>query len=293
MTSSRMVLSSLAAVAAIAGLLGGLGLRPPPEVPVPAATPAPAPARPRHAPPPASAATPTPARAAGAAPPRVLLYGRNGRSVDLQGVDAATYIARRNAAARTGDMRAAYEIYQAASACAAAAEPLPPFALDAERVRAEAARRHVQALCAGVSAAQLQERMTFLAHAADAGNRDARIDFYMEGPPGPMSDLDARTDDPQVEAWKRQALDYLRQAGAQCDHLALSLLANAYDLGQLVPRDPRMTMAYAIASAAARHVALTDAQLRARFGDELSGADFAAARQAGAALARQDCPAGP
>jgi hypothetical protein len=230
---------------------------------------------------------------AAAAPPRIPLYGRNGRIVDLQGDDAATYIARRNAAARTGDMRAAYEIYQAASVCAAAADPLPTFATDAERIQAEAARRHVQALCAGVSAVQLQERMTFLARAADAGNRDARIDFYMEGPPGPMSDLDARTDDPQVQDWKRQALVYLQQAGAQCDHFALSLLANAYDLGQLVPRDPRMTMAYAIAAAAARHVTLTDAQLRARFGDELSGADFAAALRAGAALARQDCPAGP
>ncbi|WP_198117134.1 hypothetical protein [Massilia rhizosphaerae] len=289
MTSLRMLWSGLAAVAGIAVLLGALGLRRPPAAPVPAVPAPPAPARQWRAPPPA----PAPTRADAAAPARIPLYGRNGRIVDLQGDDAATYIARRNAAARTGDMRAAYEIYQAASVCAAAADPLPTFATDAERLQAEAARRHVQTLCAGVSAVQLQERMTFLAHAADAGNRDARIDFYMEGPPGPMSDLDARTDDPQVQDWKRQALVYLQQAGAQCDHFALSLLANAYDLGQLVPRDPRMTMAYAIAAAAARHVALTDAQLRARFGDELSGADFAAARRAGAVLARQDCPAGP
>jgi hypothetical protein len=284
-----MLWSGLAAVAGIAVLLGALGLRRPPAAPVRAVPAPPAPARQWRAPPPAPA--PVPANAAAA--PRIPLYGRNGRIVDLQGDDAATYIARRNAAARTGDMRAAYEIYQAASVCAAAADPLPTFATDAGRLQAEAARRHVQALCAGVSAVQLQERMTFLAHAADAGNRDARIDFYMEGPPGPMSDLDARTDDPQVQAWKRQALVYLQQAGAQCDHFALSLLANAYDLGQLVPRDPRMTMAYAIAAAAARRVALTDAQLRARFGDELSGADFAAARRDGAVLARRDCPAGP
>jgi TPR repeat protein len=162
----------------------------------------------------------------------------------------------------------------------------------AERVQAEAERRRVQALCAGVSAVQLQERMAFLVRAADAGNRDARIDFFMEGPMGRPTDLDAQADDPQVQAWKRQALGYLQQAGAECDHFALSLLANAYDLGQLVPRDPRMTMAYAIAAAAARHVALTEAQLRARFGEELTGADFAAALQEGSLLARQDCPAG-
>jgi hypothetical protein len=285
-----MLLAGCAAVALIAALLGALGLRepdmPPPPAPVPQRAGAPA----RHwlAPPPVAA----PARADFVAAPRSPLYGRNGRPVDLHDEDVATYIARRNGAARTGDMRAAYEIYQAASVCAANADPLPAFAVAAERVQAEAERRRVQALCAGVSAVQLQERMAFLVRAADAGNRDARIDFFMEGPMGRPTDLDAQADDPQVQAWKRQALGYLQQAGAECDHFALSLLANAYDLGQLVPRDPRMTMAYAIAAAAARHVALTEAQLRARFGEELTGADFAAALQEGSLLARQDCPAG-
>jgi TPR repeat protein len=286
-----MLLSGLGAVALVAALLGALGLRapsaaPPPPPPMPQRQ-AGAPARQWLAPPPASA--PAHARADLVAAPPAPLYGRNGRTVDLHGEDVATYIARRNAAARTGDMRAAYDIYQAASVCAAAAE-LPDFAVAAERAQAEAERRRVQTLCAGVSAVQLQERMAFLVRAADAGNRDARIDFFMEGPMGRSADLDAQSDDPQVQAWKQQALGYLQQAGAQCDHFALSLLANAYDLGQLVPRDPRMTMAYAIAAAAARHVALTEAQLRARFGAELTGADFAAALQAGSQLSRQDCP---
>jgi TPR repeat protein len=283
-----MLTGGIAAVGLIAALLGALGLRRPPDSPPPAPAPRPqagAGARQWFAPPPRSA----PARADFVTPPQAPLYGRNGRAVDLHGEDVATYIAHRNAAARTGDMRAAYDIYQAASVCAAAAE-LPDFAVAAERAQAEAERRRVQTLCAGVSAVQLQERMAFLVRAADAGNRDARIDFFMEGPMGRSADLDAQSDDPQVQAWKQQALGYLQQAGAQCDHFALSLLANAYDLGQLVPRDPRMTMAYAIAAAAARHVALTEAQLRARFGAELTGADFAAALQAGSQLSRQDCP---
>jgi hypothetical protein len=291
MTSSRVLTGGIAAVGLIAALLGALGLRRPPDLPPPAPAPRPqagAAARQWFAPPPRSA----PARADFVTPPQAPLYGRNGRAVDLHGEDVATYIARRNAAARTGDMRAAYDIYQAASVCAASLEPLPEFAVAAERAQAEAERRRVQALCAGVSAVQLQERMAFLARAADAGNRDARIDFFMEGPPGRPADLDAQAGDPQVQAWNQQALGYLQQAGAQCDHFALSLLANAYDLGQLVPRDPRMTMAYAIAAAAARHVTLTEEQLRARFGDEVTGADFAAALQAGSRLAREDCPAG-
>jgi hypothetical protein len=252
---------------------------PPPRAAVPAHARAQASARPWFAAPAA------PAQVRVVAPPPAPLYGRNGRVVDLQGLDVATYIARRNAAARTGDVRAAYEIYQAASVCAAAADPLPEFAAEADRVEAEAGRRRVAALCTGVSAVQLQERMTFLAQAADAGVRDARIDFYEEGPPA------AQDDDPQVQAWRRRALGYLQQAGTQCDHVALALLANAYDAGQIVPRDPRMTMAYAMAAAAARHVALTGDQLRARFGDELAGDDFAAALRAGAALVRRDCPA--
>jgi len=291
MTPARTVCT----IAGVATLLAVLAPRLWPDTPPPAPEPAP---HPIAAAPPAArqwfatSPVPTPARADFVAAPAVPLYGRNGRVVDLQGLDVATFIARRNAAARTGDVRAAYDIYQATSICAAAADPLPDFADAADRGEAEAERARVQALCAGVSAVQLQERMTFLGQAAQAGNHDAQIDFFMEGPRGRPLGADVAADDPQLQAWKGQALGYLQQAGTQCDHFALALLANAYDLGQLVPRDARMTMAYTIASAAARHAALSDQQLRARFGEELTDADFAAARQAGAQLARQDCPAG-
>lgn len=292
MTLARIVCT----VAGAATLLAVLAAHLLPDAPLPGA---PA-AQPRPAAAPAHAAgrwlapsaAPAAARVDFGTAPAAPLYGRNGRAVDLHGLDVATFVARRNAAARTGDMRAAYDIYQATSLCAAVADPLPEFADAADRSRAEADRARAQALCAGVSAVQLQERMAFLEQAARAGNRDARIDFFMEGPPGRPLDGGMPADDPQLQAWKAQALGFLQQAGAQCDHLALALLANAYDLGRLVPRDPRMTMAYAIASAAARHATLTEQQLRARFGTELAEADFAAARQAGVQLARQDCPAG-
>jgi len=289
MTLARTVCT----VAAAATLLAVLAAHLLPDAPPPDAPPRPASA-PAHAAghPLAPSSAPAAAHAGFATAPAAPLYGRNGRAVDLHGLDVATYIARRNAAARTGDMRAAYDIYQATSLCAAAADPLPEFADAADRTHAEAERARVQTLCAGVSAVQLQERMAFLGQAARAGNRDARIDFFMEGPQGRPLDPGTPADDPQLQAWKAQALGFLQQAGAQCDHFALALLANAYDLGQLVPRDPRMTMAYAIASAAARHATLTEQQLRARFGTDLTDADFAAARQAGTQLARQDCPAG-
>lgn len=226
------------------------------------------------------------------AAPAQVFYGRNGRPVDFGGKDAAAYIAERAARARTGDLKAAYEAYQAASGCAAADDPLPEFFSEDELKETRRERERMHRLCANVSPAQLQERMRFLGQLADAGQREAMIDFYMEGPGGKPVDLGARADDPEVQQWKQQAVAYLRQAGAQCDQFALGLLANAYDAGQIVARDPAASMTYAIASNAARHRPLTEQQLRERFGEELAPGAFDAALQAGSRLAAASCPRG-
>jgi hypothetical protein len=279
--------------AAAAGL-GALLLRPGPRPDAPAAPPAQAvaaaPAKgswmdPRMM----GGGAPAPAADFVAAPP-TMVNGRNGRPVDFGGQDAAAYIAERAPRARTGDLKAAYEVYQAASACAAADDPLPEFFSEDELKETRHDRERMHKLCANVSPAQLQERMRFLRQLADAGQREALIDFYMEGPGGKQVDLDARADDPDVRQWKEQAVAYLRQAGAQCDQFALGLLSNAYDAGQIVARDPASSMMYAIASNEARHRPLTEGQLRQRFGQELEPAAFDAARQAGARLAASSCP---
>jgi hypothetical protein len=218
------------------------------------------------------------------------IYGRNGRPVDFGGKDAASYIDERAAAARTGDLHAAYQVYQAASACAAAEDPLPEFLDPQEGETAARERAHVRALCARVSPAQLQERMRFLTRAADAGERAAQVDFFMEGPNGkPLAEADAS--DPQVQQWQQQALAYLKGAGAQCDQFALGLLSNAYDAGQLGARDPALAMAYQIASNAARNKPLSEQQLRQRWGEELTPGDFDSARSRGAQIAGASCPA--
>jgi hypothetical protein len=226
------------------------------------------------------------------AAPAQVFYGRNGRPVDFGGQDAAAYIADRAARARTGDLKAAYEAYQAASGCAAAEDPLPEFFSEDELKETRRERERMHKLCANVSPAQLQERMRFLGQLADAGKREAMIDFYMEGPGGKPVDLQARADDPEVQQWKQQAIAYLRQAGAQCDQFALGLLSNAYDAGQIVARDPAASMSYAIASNQARHHPLTEQQLRERFGEELAPGAFEAALQAGSQLAAASCPRG-
>ena len=283
-------------LAAGAGLAAVLTLRPGAAPELPAAAPAPAP---RTAQAQGSWMDPRMLATQASAPkddfvaaPAQVFYGRNGRPVDFGGQDAATYIAERAARARTGDLKAAYEAYQAASGCAAADDPLPEFFSEDELKETRRERERMHKLCANVSPAQLQERMRFLGQLADAGQREAMIDFYMEGPGGKPVDLGARADDPEVQQWKQQAVAYLRQAGAQCDQFALGLLSNAYDAGQIVARDPAASMTYAIASNAARHRPLTEQQLRERFGEELAPGAFTAALQAGSQLAAASCPRG-
>lgn len=295
--------TALLATAAVAGIAAVLALRPAQDAGVPAALPAQEVTQAAPAPSVAAAASKgawmDPGMLAagagqagdGAASARPF-YGRNGRPVDLAGEDAAAYIAERAARARTGDLKAAYEAYQAASGCAAAEEPLSEFFNEAEGREAARERERMRRLCAKVSPAQIQERMRFLSQAADAGNHDARIDFYMEGPGGRTVDLQTHADDPEVREWKQQAIAYLQQAGAQCDQFALGLLSNVYDAGQLVPRDPASSMMYTIASNNVRSRPLSEDQLRRRFGDELAPAAFDAALQAGARLAAASCPHG-
>ncbi len=218
------------------------------------------------------------------------IYGRNGRIVDLGGGNVAQYLALRMGAARSGDVKAAYEAYQAISVCATIDDPVAEYADPAERAAFLSERQGVVKLCEGISAAQVQERLGFLASAARAGHTGAQVDFYMEGPYGRDIDIAANPDDPVVRQWKAEALGYLERAGNTCDHFSLALLSTAYDAGQLAGRDMVKSMAYSIAADVPRNRAQTEEQLRDRFGAELSAEQFAAARQLGTQLARQSCP---
>ncbi|HEY8025594.1 MAG TPA: hypothetical protein VIF60_13570 [Burkholderiaceae bacterium] len=219
--------------------------------------------------------------------PRQPIYGRNGRQVDFGGENAADYIAQWSALARNGDAAAAYKVFQAADVCANNDEPVPPFGSATERDEFLRERDNLNRLCEGVSAAQVQERMVFLNLAARAGNRDAQIDYFMEGPDG--KPYDAAIDDPALLRWKSDSITFLKSASAQGDAFALGLLANAYDAGQIVESDPKMSLAYTMANAAARHVDLTPDQLRARFGSQMSDDDFAAAIQMGRQISALCC----
>lgn len=217
------------------------------------------------------------------------LVGSNGRIVDLGGLDVAQYIAQREGAARLGNMKAVYEVYQAEALCANVDQPLPDTQDAADRDQLARARARQRTLCANISPAQVQERMRYLKLAADAGNAEAQIDYFMEGPAGHPIDLAASADDPVVKQWKQEATTYLKAAGDHCNPYALSLLSNAYDAGSMVERDPGLLVAYGVAAARPRNIDKTAAQWRQQFGDELSDADFDAALRLGAKLADGAC----
>lgn len=216
------------------------------------------------------------------------LYGRNGRAVDFGGMQAADYIAQWGSRARGGDPAAAYKVYQAADLCASVNDALPDFTTNNERNDAQAERDRVVQLCSGVSQAQIDERMRFLALAANAGNADAQIDFFMEGPGGKPQNLPV--DDPAVQKWKADALGYLTAAGQHGDAFALGLLANAYDSGNIVTPDAPTSLAYAVANASARKISLPAESLRTRYA-QLSQGDFDAAVQRGTQMVAGCCAA--
>ena len=214
------------------------------------------------------------------------LYGRNGRAVDFGGLSAADYIAQWSARARTGDAAAAYKVYQAADVCANLAEPLPDFTTDREREDAQAERTRTAQACNGVSAAQIDERMRFLADAARSGNVEAQIDFFMEGPNG-KPEAQA-TDEAALRQWKGEALNYLNSAAQHGDAFALGLLANAYDAGNIVAADAGTSLAYTVANAAARKVDPSLDALHSRF-SQLAPADFDDAVERGRRIGAACC----
>ncbi len=216
------------------------------------------------------------------------LYGRNGREIDFGGLTAAQYIDKHAAAARRGDARAAYEVYQAESVCAVGNEAVPPFNLPEQRVQFLQEREALATLCAQVSPAQVQERLTFLSQAARSGLHEAQIDFYIEGPYGRSQD-NINSDDPILKSWREESLMHLNNALNQCDPYAMGLLANAWDAGDFGARDVSLVATYAVAEARTRRSSLSVAQLAGRFGEELSPEQIDASMRTGQDMARDAC----
>ncbi|MCU6432937.1 hypothetical protein LPB67_03995 [Undibacterium sp. Jales W-56] len=217
------------------------------------------------------------------------IYGRNGRQVDFGGLTAFDYISKWTGLARAGSVEAAYNVYQAESVCANNDEAIAEYDSVADRDQFLNERKKLSKLCEGVTPVQVQERLHFLGIAARSGKVDAQIDYFMEGPYGRPIDLKENRDDPIVQKWKDDAITGLKSAASQGEPFALALLSQSYDIGELVPRDAKLSLSYKVAEAEARNTVWSDVQLRRKFGAQMSDADFENALQMGRQIARDCC----
>lgn len=214
--------------------------------------------------------------------------------VELDGLAVRAFVDRWSQAARTGDARAAYRVYQAESYCASADEnerllrgPSNPPADETRKSIATSTR--LRELCVAVNPAEVDERLHFLWLAARSGNANAQIDFYKEGPYGKPYELRADDPDPNVIAWKAQAIDFLKQAAMQNNRDALEFLSIAYFNGTVVPQDFEASLTYDIALARANGKDPDLALLATQLIRQLPETSVARARNAGVALYRQCC----
>ncbi len=215
--------------------------------------------------------------------------------VELDGLPVRAFVDRWSHAARTGDPRAAYRVYQAEAFCARADENerslRGPLTATSDEMRGSIATRTrtLRELCVAVSPAEVDERLHFLLLAARSGNANAQVDFYIEGPYGKPYDLQADDPDPNVIAWKNQAIDFLTQAAMQNNRDALEFLGVAYFNGIVAPQNLEASLAYDIALARANHTDPDLSLLATQLIKQLPESSVSRARTAGEAFFRQCC----
>ncbi|WP_338679510.1 hypothetical protein OPV09_23605 [Janthinobacterium sp. TB1-E2] len=105
-----------------------------------------------------------------------------------------------------------------------------------------------QQLCAGMTQRQREDRLGYLATAAQGGVPGAATLFLSEGPFGDRSALRNRPDDPLVQAWKRQAIAQLTTQADAAELSSVSTLMMAYLRdGDVVQKDAPQAYGYLLA----------------------------------------------
>ena len=89
------------------------------------------------------------------------------------------------------------------------------------RPMTETEQRNRAADCAGLTPELAESRMDYLDRALKGGAEGAAAAFLAAGPAGDPDALRTRPNDPQVMAWKKQAVDYLAEAALRGDFTSL------------------------------------------------------------------------
>ncbi|MCC7598085.1 hypothetical protein IGS61_11340 [Janthinobacterium sp. FW305-129] len=105
-----------------------------------------------------------------------------------------------------------------------------------------------QQLCGGLTQRQRDDRLAYLASAAQGGVPGAATLFLSEGPFGDRSALRNRPDDPLVQAWKRQAIAQLTAQADEAELSSVATLMMAYLRdGEVVQKDAPQAYGYLLA----------------------------------------------
>lgn len=116
------------------------------------------------------------------------------------------------------------------------------------RDRTAAEKQALARLCGGMTERIRQDSYAHLATAAKAGVDGADLEFLSAGPFGDPSALESRPDDPLVLAWKKQALEQLREQAALGKMSSIMFLLSEYIQGdRIVAKDPVASLPYVIA----------------------------------------------
>lgn len=178
-----------------------------------------------------------------------------GNPVDLNGKTVGKYVAELSSSAQAGDIDSKFKIYRALTICARTAEQqgtlnsLPVGTTDANFISSlRLSVEFAKSVCTDVTQIQIsKDRLENVRQAADAGMVEAQLAFFFEGPNGQMHDFSVPEDDQNISDWKRVAIGYLVKAGNSGNQLALSALSKAYEDGEVVPKDLKIALTYAVA----------------------------------------------
>lgn len=162
-------------------------------------------------------------------------------------VTLAQQLARLGASGRPEDAYAAYNLLDD---CISFEKEGRLAGLEFELGRAMTAEEKAaqRQLCAGLTQRQREDRLGYLATAAQAGVPGAATLFLSEGPFGDRSALRNRPDDPLVQAWKRQAIAQLTAQADEAELTSVSTLMMAYLRdGEVVQKDAPQAYGYLLA----------------------------------------------
>ena len=186
-----------------------------------------------------------------------------GLTVDLDGKTVSQYVKSLYDAANKGDAKAAYNIYAAETICTTtlpkSQQELVNIPVNTEQNYVDALRHLVknsQDVCADYKISP-RERLDFLNTAAKGGDVSAMMTFGTEPPDGIDQTKPLDMNDPRTVQWLNDSVDYMKQAAAKGNALAMMGVATYYEQGDIVQKNIPLALTYEIAAQMQRNPSAT------------------------------------